>query len=160
MAYNVLFVCTTNSASSIIAEALLNSLSGGRFRAYSGGDHAAGRVDPLALEVLRDSGYATTNLRSKAWEEFTGPRAPTMDFVISVRDAHVVPFDPVLPGRPIPSRWDMADPEEAQTEEGRRMAMVQALRVLRRRVQHLTSVPFDAFDKTVLGPVLDEIGRF
>jgi len=161
MAYNVLFVCGSNSTSSIIAESLLNHLSGGRFRAYSGGDHASNRVHPFALEVLRDSGYPTTNLRSKAWEEFARPRAPAMDFVISVRDPHVAPFDPLLPGRPVTSRWELVDPFAAfTTDDGRRIAVVQALRTLRRRVQHLTSVPFDAFDKAVLGPVIDEIGRY
>jgi arsenate reductase len=161
MAYNVLFVCASNAASSIIAESLLNSLAGGRFRAFSGGDRAAERVHPLALEVLRDSGYPTANLRTKSWDEFSRPRAPAIDFLISVRDGNIAPFDPLLPGRPVPSRWEVPDPVEAcDTDEGRRLAFVQALRVLRRRVQHLTSLPFDAYDRSILGPVIDEIGRY
>jgi arsenate reductase len=158
VAYNVLFVCASNAATSIIAESLLNSLAGGRFRAFSGGDLASGRIHPMALEVLRDSGYSTTNLRSKGWDEFARPRAPAMDFVISLRDPGAAPFDPLLPGRPVPSRWTVTDPLDVPGES-QRLAFVQALRVLRRRVQHLTGVPLDAFDRSVLGTVIDEIGR-
>ena len=160
MTYNVLFLCTANSARSIISEALLNGLGGGRFKAYSAGSHASGTVNPLALRVLHDAGISTEGLRSKGWDEFARPGAPHIDFVITVCDNAAHETCPVFPGRPVSAHWGVPDPAAVQgTEEERREAFAQALRVLRRRVQELTSLPFDSLDRIALRAQLREIGE-
>ena len=160
MTYNVLFLCTANSARSIISEALLNGLGGGRFKAYSAGSHASGTVNPLALRVLQDAGIPTQGLRSKSWDEFARPGAPDIDFVITVCDNAANEACPVFPGRPVTAHWGVPDPAAVQgSDEQRREAFAQALRVLRRRVQELTSLPFDSVDKIALRSQLREIGE-
>ena len=160
MSYHVLFLCTANSARSIISEALLNTLGGGRFKAYSAGSHASGTVNPMALRVLQDAGISTHGLRSKSWDEFAQPGAPKVDFVITVCDNAAHETCPVFPGRPASAHWGVPDPAAVQgTDEQRREAFAQALRVLRRRVQELTSLPFDSVDKIALRAQLREIGE-
>lgn len=159
MTCNVLFLCTANSARSIISEALLNHLGGGRFRAFSAGSHASGTVNPMALRVLRDAAIPTEGLRSKSWDEFAAPGAPKIDFVITVCDNAANEVCPVFPGRPVSAHWGVPDPAAATgSEEQRREAFADALRVLRRRVQELTSLPFDSVDKIMLRTQLREIG--
>ena len=160
MRYNVLFLCTANSARSIMAEALLNSLGGGRFRAYSAGSHASGRVNPHAIDALARHGYLVDGLRSKSWNEFTGDRAPSIDFVITVCDNAAAEVCPVFPGRPVAAHWGVPDPAAVEgTGDEKRAAFSAALTVLRRRVQQLTSLPFDSVDKIALRSALREIGE-
>ena len=160
MRYNVLFLCTANSARSIMAEALLNSLGGARLRAYSAGSHASGRVNPLAIDALQRYGYRADGLRSKSWNEFTGDRAPSIDFVITVCDNAAAEVCPVFPGRPVAAHWGVPDPAAVEgTGDEKRAAFSAALTVLRRRVQQLTSLPFDSVDKIALRSALREIGE-
>ena len=160
MPYNVLFLCTANSARSIMAEALLNTLGGTRFRAFSAGSRATGRVNPHALDALHRHGYRADGLRSKSWDEFTGERAPAIDFVITVCDGAAAEVCPVFPGRPVSAHWGVADPAAVEGgADAKRAAFSIALTVLRRRVQELTSLPFDSVDKIALRSALREIGQ-
>ena len=159
MSYNVLFLCTANSARSIISEAVLNHLGGGRFRAFSAGSHASGVVNPMALRVLREASIPTEGLRSKSWDEFARAGAPSIDFVITVCDNAANEVCPVFPGRPVSAHWGVPDPAAVGgSDEQRHEAFSQALRVLRRRVQELTGLPFDSVDKIALRAQLREIG--
>jgi arsenate reductase len=158
---NVLFLCTANSARSIIAEALLNSLGGGRFRAFSAGSEPAGKVHPLAIEVLEASGYSTAGLRSKSWNELTGPRAPRMDMVITVCDSAAGQACPFFPGQPLTAHWSVPDPAAVEgDDEARRRAFRSALAVLRRRIQHLTSLPIEMLGPPELTAHLRDIARY
>ena len=160
MAYNVLFLCTANSARSIMAESLLNALGGARFRAFSAGSRPSGRVNPIAVEVLAANGYPVSGVRSKAWDEFARPGATPIDFVITVCDAAAGEACPVFPGRPVTAHWGVADPAAVTgNEEEKRRAFVAVLGTLRRRIQTLTSLPFDSVDKIALRSQLREIGR-
>lgn len=159
MPCHVLFLCTANSARSIISEALLNHLGGGRFRAFSAGSHASGTVNPMALQVLGEAHIPVDGLRSKSWDEFAKPEAPPIDFVITVCDNAAHETCPVFPGRPVSAHWGVPDPAAVQgSEVERRQAFAEALRVLRRRVQELTSLPFGSVDRIALGAALREIG--
>src|SRR5882672_8363652 len=132
--YNVLFLCTGNSARSILAEAYLNAKGNGRFRAYSAGSHPAGMVNPFALELLRKNRIATEGLRSKNWSEFAVPGAPAMDFVFTVCDAAAAEVCPVWPGHPITAHWGVPDPAAvAGTDEEKRRAFKDAFTALSRR---------------------------
>jgi protein-tyrosine-phosphatase len=158
--YNVLFLCTGNSARSIMAESLLNSLGGGRFRAFSAGSHPKGRVHPVALEVLERGGYETTGLRSKDWSEFTRRGAPRMRFVITLCDAAAGEPCPAFPGRFVRAHWGLPDPAAVEgSEQAELHAFADALSVLRRRVQRFTSLPFASVDRTALESELQEIGE-
>lgn len=160
MPYNVLFLCTANSARSIMAESILNALGGGRFRAFSAGSHPSGHVHPLALDLLARNGYPTSGVRSKSWGEFTSPGAPAIDFVITVCDASAVEVCPVFPGRPVSAHWGVPDPASASGSDlDKRRAFAEVLGTLRRRVQNLTSLPFDSVDKIALRGQLREIGQ-
>lgn len=160
MTYNVLFLCTANSARSIMAEAVLNALGAGRFRAFSAGSHPSGRVNPITIEVLARNGYPVADVRSKAWDEFARTGAPPIDFVITVCDAAAGETCPIFPGRPVTAHWGVPDPASVNgTEEEKRRAFVEALGTLRRRVQSLTSLPFDSVDKIALRDLVREIGR-
>ncbi len=156
--YNVLFLCTGNSARSIMAEALLNALGGGRFRGFSAGSHPKGRVHPVALEVLARVGYDTSGLRSKEWGEFSRPGAPRMHFVITLCDAAAGESCPAFPGRFLRAHWGMPDPVAAEGAEAQQRAFLDALAVLRRRVQRLTSLPLASVDRMALESELREIG--
>jgi arsenate reductase len=156
--YNVLFLCTANSARSIIAESLLNALGGGRFRGHSAGSHPSGRVNPLALEVLERNGYGTGGARSKSWDEFTRPGAPRIDFVITLCDSAAAETCPVFFGAPVSAHWSTPDPAAALgTPEQQGAAFVAAMVTLRRRIQAFTGLPFDSVDARVMGRMVREI---
>lgn len=158
--YRVLFLCTGNSARSIMAESILNELGGGRFRAFSAGSHPTGRVHPLALETLARSNYGIAEARSKDWSEFIHPGTAPIDFVITLCDAAAGESCPVFPGRPIRAHWGVADPAAVQgSNEAQRAAFRDALMILRRRIQRFTSLPFESLDKLALRGPLEEIGQ-
>ena len=155
----VLFLCTGNSARSIMAESMLNALGGGRFRAFSAGSHPTGRVNPFAIEILARGGYPASGLRSKGWEEFSRKGAPAIDFVITVCDHAAAQACPVLAGRPVSAHWGIPDPAAVQgDDEEKRAAFAATLSTLRRRIQHFTALPFDSTDPRALGRALREIG--
>ena len=156
--YNVLFLCTGNSARSIIAESLLNALGGGRFCGFSAGSHPKGEVHPLAIEVLARAGYPTLEARSKSWGEFARPGAPAIDFVITVCDNAAAETCPVFPGRPVSAHWGMPDPAAALgTADDQRDAFRDTLREMRRRVQQFTSLPFGSTDQQALRAMMQAI---
>jgi arsenate reductase len=158
--YNVLFLCTGNSARSIMAEAILNQLGAGRFRAYSAGSHPAGTVNPQAIELLQRNRFPTTGLRSKDWNEFAGPEAPPMDFVLTVCDKAAGEICPVWPGQPISAHWGVEDPVEVQgSDEQRSKAFLDAFVTLSRRIAIFLNLPLDKLDRLSLQRELDRIGQ-
>ena len=133
---NVLFLCTGNSARSILSEAILNRLGDGRFRAFSAGSKPVGRVNPGALELLGRREYPTEELRSKSWDEFAGPDAPAMDYIVTVCNSAAGETCPVWPGHPATEHWDIADPAGVgETDEERRAAFEEAYAVLQKRIE-------------------------
>ncbi len=155
---NVLFLCTGNSARSIMAEALLNRLGKEHFRAFSAGSHPAGQVQPMASELARSAGYEG-ELRSKSWDEFAQAGAPRMDIVITVCDDAAGEVCPVWPGQPITAHWGVADPAAvAGDEQTRRRAYLQAWALLRRRVELLLSLPLDKLDRLASTKAIKSIG--
>ena len=157
---SVLFLCTGNSARSILAEAYLNSVGKGRFKAYSAGSKPGGRVNPFALELLRKNGIDTTGLRSKSWDEFSGADAPKMDFVFTVCDNAAAEPCPYWPGQPMTAHWGVADPAAVQGAEAeKRRAFREAFAVLSRRIRLLVSLPLEKLDRLGLRKKLQEIGR-
>ncbi|WP_029032193.1 arsenate reductase ArsC [Salinarimonas rosea] len=157
--YNVLFLCSGNSARSIMAESLLRQEGAGRFRAFSAGSRPKGAVDPLALKVLEAFDMPTDDLRSKSWAEFAEPDAPELDFVFTVCDAAAGEPCPVWPGQPMTAHWGIEDPaavEGALFERER--AFGQAFRYLRNRIGVFTSLPIASLDRLALSRKLDEIG--
>ncbi|MGC4396545.1 arsenate reductase ArsC [Hydrogenophaga crocea] len=157
--YNVLFICTGNSARSLMAEAVLNQLGGGRFRAFSAGSQPAGRPHPMALELLERNRYDTSTLRSKSWDEFAQPDAPEMDFVLTVCDKAAGEVCPVWPGQPISAHWGVEDPAAATgPEDKRRQAFNDALLVLSRRIAIFLALPLDKLDRLALQRELGRIG--
>jgi arsenate reductase len=158
--YNVLFLCTGNSARSIIAEAILNKIGGGRFRAWSAGSQPKGRVNPRTLTLLRGLGFDTSGFRSKSWDEFAKPGAPALDFVFTVCDNAAGEACPVWPGKPITAHWGISDPAEATgTEAQIGQAFSDAYRMLNQRIGLFTSLPIASLDKLTLQNRLREIGR-
>ncbi|NNM73867.1 arsenate reductase ArsC [Enterovirga aerilata] len=158
--YNVLFLCTHNSARSILAEALLNHLGGGRFRAFSAGSEGGPGPKPLALKVLADEGIPTDRLRSKTWDEFAKPGAPVMDMVITVCDDAAGEVCPVWPGQPITAHWGIEDPSRVEGPEiERERAFVTAARYLRNRIAVLLSLPVASLDQLALTSRVREIGH-
>jgi arsenate reductase (thioredoxin) len=148
MTYNVLFLCTGNSARSIMAEALLDVLGKDRFRAYSAGSHPSGRVQPIAAELATNLGYAPEKLRSKSWDEYAVAGAPRMDFIITVCDNAAGEVCPIWPGQPISAHWGVADPAAVEgSEDERRAAFRDAFATLRRRVELLLALPIDKLDR-------------
>lgn len=136
--YNVLFLCTGNSARSIMAEVMLNHLGEGRFHAYSAGSHPAGRVNPLAIETLDAMGMPAEGMRSKSWDEFAAPGAPSMDFIVTVCDNAAGETCPAWPGKPVTAHWSVEDPAAVQgSEEQKRAAFRDAAALLHRRVELL-----------------------
>ena len=158
--YNILFLCTANSARSILAEALANAMSGGRLRAYSAGSTPGGRVQPMALSVLEEANVGTEGLRSKGWDEFATPDAPHMDIVITVCDKAAGEACPVWPGAPVVAHWGVDDPARAEGDEAQvRRAYQDALHRLRQRIQLLLSLKPEALERLALQEQLREIGR-
>lgn len=158
--YNVLVLCTGNSARSIMGEALFNVLGAGRLRAYSAGSHPTGRVNPFAIEQLRALGYPVEDLRSKNWDEFAQPDAPVMDFVITVCDNAAGEVCPVWPGHPITAHWGFPDPAAIQgTDDEKRAAFARTLRQIRTRVQLLLALPVEALDRMALEAKVRAIGK-
>ena len=159
---NVLFVCTGNSARSILAESILNhpSIGQGRFRAFSAGSHPAGQVQPLALELLSQYHYPTEGLRSKSWNEFSGDGAPELDFVFTVCDKAAGEACPYWPGQPMTAHWGVEDPVAVQgSHEEQRRAYANAFMVLRNRLSMFAALPIDKLDRLALKKKLDEIGQ-
>ncbi|MCI4568686.1 arsenate reductase ArsC [Lysobacter sp. CFH 32150] len=158
--YNVLFLCTGNSARSVMAEALLNVLGKGRFRAFSAGSHPSGKVQPMAAELAAKLGYDTTQLRSKSWDEFAEPDAPVMDMVITVCDNAAGEACPAWLGGPTTAHWGVEDPVGVEgDEDARRHAFVAAFAVLRKRVELLLALPLDKLDRLAQQQEIRTIGR-
>ncbi|MDP1646544.1 MAG: arsenate reductase ArsC [Thiobacillus sp.] len=159
-AFNVLFLCTGNSARSILAESLLNNLGKGRFRAFSAGSQPAGQVNPFALELLEKNHFPTGALRSKPWGEFAQPDAPQLDFVITVCDNAAGEVCPVWPGQPITAHWGIPDPAVvAGSDEAKRHAFVDAMNQLQRRICMFVSLPFATLDAMKLQQAVRDIGK-
>ncbi len=160
MPYNVLFLCTGNSARSILGEAYLNSKGHGQFVAYSAGSNPAGRVNPFALELLRKHRISTDGLRSKNWDEFAQPGAPTMDFVFTVCANAAGEVCPIWPGQPVTAHWGVEDPAAAPgTDEEKRRAFLKAFTELATRINLLVNLPLEKLDRTALKARLQEIGK-
>ena len=158
--YRVLFLCTGNSARSVIAESLLNHNGDGRFVGYSAGSHPRGEIHPRALELLLSRGHDTENLRSKSWDEFEAAGAPLMDFVITVCDNVAGEPCPVWPDRPVTAHWGLADPAGIRgTETGQREAFEKIYELLKERVATFLPLPFDSLDSVELRARLEKIGR-
>jgi len=158
--YNVLFLCTGNSARSILAESILNKDGRGRFRAFSAGSQPKGEVNPLSLKVLRSLDYPADGMWSKSWKEFATPDAPVMDFVFTVCDSAAGESCPVWPGQPMTAHWGIEDPAYAEgTELQKEAAFVTAFRYLKNRIAVFTSLPLSSIDQLSLGTKLREIGR-
>jgi arsenate reductase (thioredoxin) len=157
--YDVLFLCTGNSARSIMAEVILSRAGQGNFRAFSAGSQPKGRVHPCALDLLRKLHYDVTGLRSKSWKEFSGPDAPKLDFVFTVCDNAAKETCPVWPGQPMTAHWGVPDPAEATgTDAEVRFAFADALRMLTNRINIFVSLPLRSLDKLTLQRQLDSIG--
>lgn len=157
--YNVLFLCTHNSARSVIAECILNKLGAGTFRAFSAGSQPRGEIHPFALDLLREAGYDIGELRSKSWDEFAEPGAPKLDFVFTVCDQAAAETCPVWPGQPITAHWGVPDPSAATgTEAERRVAFADTHRMLFQRISIFTSLPLSSLDALSLQRRLDDIG--
>ena len=158
--FNVLFLCTGNSARSILAEAILNHVGNDRFRAFSAGSHPAGRVNPFAIELLQRQGLTVGDLRSKNWDEFAVPDAPPIDFVFTVCDNAAGEVCPVWPGHPITAHWGIPDPAAvAGSDADKRKAFSQAFNQLNRRISLFFNLPLAKLEGMALKHKLDEIGR-
>jgi arsenate reductase len=157
--YNILVLCTGNSARSILAEVLFNTLGHGRFIAHSAGSKPAGRVNPVALELLQEQGHSVEGLRSKSWDEFAVPGAPQIDFIFTVCDNAAGEACPIWPGKPATAHWGIPDPAHVEGEERRRAAFKTAYTQLARRIQLFMSLPIEKLDRMVLKEKLAEIGR-
>jgi len=158
--FNVLFLCTGNSARSILAESLLNHFGKGRFRAFSAGSHPAGQVNPFARALLGKNHYPTGELRSKSWDEFAQPAAPQLDFVITVCDNAAGEVCPVWPGQPMTAHWGIPDPAAVEgSDDVKRHAFVEAMNQLQRRICMFVSLPFATLDGMKLQQAVREIGK-
>jgi len=158
--FNVLFICTGNSARSILAESILNQLGRGQFKAYSAGSFPAGRVNPYTLEILERWEMDTSNLRSKSWDEFAAPDAPQMDFVFTVCDQAAGEVCPVWPGQPILAHWGAPDPAKA---EGSHEHILQEFRnvglLLRKRIELMLALPIAKLEKLAIQHEVEQIGK-
>ena len=158
--FNVLFLCTGNSARSILAEAYLNAAGQGRFTAHSAGSHPGGKVNPFALELLQKNRIDTEGLRSKSWDEFARPGAPALDFVFTVCDKAAGEVCPLWPGQPISAHWGVRDPAAVEgTDEQKRKAFLRAFGELSTRINLFLSLPIARLDRLVLKRKLEEIGK-
>jgi protein-tyrosine-phosphatase len=159
-AFNVLFLCTGNSARSILAEAYLNARGEGRFRAYSAGSHPNGKVNPFALELLAKHRIDTAALRSKSWHEFAAPGAPALHFVFTVCDNAAGETCPLWPGQPITAHWGVADPAAVRgSDEDKRKAFLRAFTELSTRINLMLALPIDKLDRQALSGKLRAIGN-
>jgi protein-tyrosine-phosphatase len=158
--YNVLFLCTGNSARSIMAEAILNRLGRGRFRAYSAGSQPRGEIQPHALDILRRDNYLVDELRSKDWAEFTGADVPALDFVFTLCDSAAAETCPAWPGQPMTAHWGLPDPAAATGNDAEiRLAYADVYRMLNNRIDIFVNLPMASLDKLTLQKRLDEIGE-
>ncbi len=158
--YNVLFVCTGNSARSIIAEGLMNDAARGRFKAYSAGSHPTGVVNPFALEALAELGIPTDGFRSKSWDEFTGAEAPTLDFVFTVCDRAAGETCPFWPGQPMTAHWGVPDPAAfVGSDEEKRKQFRDTAVTLKRRIDLMLALPIDSLDSMRLQQQIRDIGQ-
>jgi len=158
--YNVLFLCTGNSARSIMGEVILNRVGQGKFQAFSAGSQPKGQVHPYALDLLKKLHYDLTGLRSKSWTEFSGPEAPKLDFVFTVCDNAAKETCPVWPGQPMTAHWGLPDPAEATGNEAeKRFAFADVLRMLTNRINIFVSLPLQSLDQLTLQKQLDAIGK-
>ncbi|MGB6079353.1 MAG: arsenate reductase ArsC [Xanthobacteraceae bacterium] len=158
--YNVLFLCTGNSARSILAESILRKDGSGRFRAFSAGSQPKGEVNPVALRVLESMNYPTDGLRSKSWEEFAVPDAPVMDFVFTVCDNAAGESCPIWPGQPMTAHWGIEDPAAIEGSDiQRETAFVSAFRFMKNRIAAFTALPLGSIDAMALGTKLRDIGN-
>jgi protein-tyrosine-phosphatase len=157
--YNVLFLCTHNSARSVLAECIINRLGGGRFRGYSAGSSPRGEINPYALDLLRNQNYDVSSLRSKSWDEFAEPGAPRMDFVFTVCDDAANEVCPIWPGQPMTAHWGLPDPSAATGSEAeKRYAFADTHRMLYQRIGIFVNLPLSSLEKLALQKRLDEIG--
>lgn len=156
--YNALFLCTGNSARSILAEAILNKEGAGRFRAYSAGSFPKGEVHPAALSLLSELGYPTDGFRSKSWDEFASEGAPPLDFIFTVCDNAAGEVCPVWPGKPVTAHWGIEDPAAVEGP-GQRAAFWTAFQALQRRIQLFLALPLESIDGMTLANRLREIGK-
>ncbi len=157
--YNVLVLCTGNSARSIMAEAIINTMGKGRFHAYSAGSHPTGKINPFAIEQLQAIHYPTEHLRSKSWDEFAQPDAPQMDFIITVCDNAAGEVCPVWPGQPISAHWGFEDPAAVLgTDEEKRHAFAKICRQITHRVNAFISLPIEKLDKVAIQHRMKLIG--
>lgn len=158
--YNVLFLCTGNSARSILAECLMRELGEGGFHAFSAGSFPKGAVHPLALRLLREQGFSLEGLRSKSWDEFAAPGAPAMDFVFTVCDQAAGEVCPIWPGQPVTAHWGIPDPAAADGSEAEQMLVFRdAFRMLDRRIRLFQALPFTSLDRVTLKREAGAIGR-
>ena len=158
--YNVLFLCTGNSARSIIAEAILNRLGAGRFKAWSAGSHPKGEVHPQALKLLQSLNYPLDGLRSKSWDEFEAPGAPQLDFIVTVCDNAAGEVCPIWPGQPVRAHWGIPDPAAVEGSASEvSLAFAEAYRQLSNRIGLFLALPLDKLDGLAIKRRMDEIGR-
>ena len=158
--YNILVLCTGNSARSIIGEALFNTMGAGRFKAYSAGSHPTGKVNPFAIELVRELGYPLENLRSKSWDEFAAPGAPELDFVVTVCDKAAGEICPFWPGQPMTAHWGFPDPAAVEgSDDVKREAFRQTVRQIRTRVQLFLSLPLETLDRMAIENRIRAIGQ-
>jgi arsenate reductase len=158
--YNALFLCTGNSARSILAEAILDRLGSGRIHAHSAGSRPTGRVHPLAIEVLKKHGHDVSRLRSKSWEEFEKTGAPALDFIFTVCDRAAAEECPIWPGHPMTAHWGVADPAAFEGSKDQQLALFhRTYSELERRIERFVNVPIESLDRPSLERRLDEIGE-
>ena len=158
--YNVLFLCTGNTARSVLAEGILRKLGEGRFRAYSAGSQPKCMVNPFAVKVLGNYDYPTDGYRSKSWDEFSGPEAPVMDFVFTVCDSAAGETCPFWPGQPMTAHWGIPDPAAVEgTDIEKEAAFVTAFKQMRNRIEVFTALPLKSIDAMTLGARLKDIGH-
>jgi arsenate reductase (thioredoxin) len=158
--FNVMFLCTQNSARSVLAESILNRSGKGRFQAFSAGSEPRGQINPYAMDLLKNLGYDVSGLRSKSWDEFATAGAPQMDFVFTVCDNAAQEVCPLWPGQPMTAHWGVPDPSTAQgTEAEKRVAFANTYRMLQRRIDVFTSLPLKSLERLAIQKKIEEIGR-
>lgn len=158
--FNVLFLCTGNSARSVLAESILNKIGNGRFKAFSAGSHPSGAINPHVLEFLEKRNFPTADLRSKSWNEFAAPDGPALDFVFTVCDNAAGEVCPVWPGQPVTAHWGVEDPVSVDgDDDAKRKAVLTAFALLNHRISLFASLPIAKLDAMSLKEELNEIGR-